>query len=120
MRLLIAEDDAKLAGALSRGLRKEGYAVDVAATGDQALLSARVYEYDAVILDINCHSIVHDKTPNAHHGLCFLSDHDPDVLRRMILGAVINPCRAGTQRPVPVRHVGREVRGHDLRVISRA
>jgi two-component system OmpR family response regulator len=52
MRLLIAEDDTKLAGALSRGLRKEGYAVDVAASGDQALLNARVYEYDAVILDI--------------------------------------------------------------------
>src|SRR4030088_435203 len=52
MRLLIAEDDPKLAGALSRGLRKEGYAVDVAATGDQALLNARVYEYEAVILDI--------------------------------------------------------------------
>jgi two-component system, OmpR family, response regulator len=52
MRLLIAEDDPKLAGALSRGLRKEGYAVDVAADGDQALLNARVYEYDAVILDI--------------------------------------------------------------------
>jgi DNA-binding response OmpR family regulator len=52
MRLLIAEDDPKLAGALSRGLRKEGYAVDVAADGDQALLNARVYDYDAVILDI--------------------------------------------------------------------
>jgi two-component system OmpR family response regulator len=52
MRLLIAEDDTKLAGALSRGLRKEGYAVDVADNGDQALLNARVYDYDAVIMDI--------------------------------------------------------------------
>jgi two-component system OmpR family response regulator len=52
MRLLIAEDDAKLAGALSRGLRKEGYAVDVVGRGDEALLHARVYDYDAIIIDI--------------------------------------------------------------------
>src|SRR4051812_37407052 len=52
MRLLIAEDDVKLSSALARGLRQEGYAVDVAATGDEALLQARVYDYDAVILDV--------------------------------------------------------------------
>ena len=52
MRLLIAEDDEKLSGALARGLRADGYAVDVAATGDDALLQARVYDYDAVILDL--------------------------------------------------------------------
>ena len=52
MRLLIAEDDEKLSAALARGLRADGYAVDVTATGDQALLQARVYEYDAVILDL--------------------------------------------------------------------
>ena len=52
MRLLIAEDDEKLSTALTRGLRGEGYAVDVAATGDEAIFNARVYEYDAVILDV--------------------------------------------------------------------
>jgi two-component system, OmpR family, response regulator len=52
MRLLIAEDDPKLSSALARGLRAEGYAVDTAATGDEALLQARVYDYDAVILDV--------------------------------------------------------------------
>jgi two-component system OmpR family response regulator len=52
MRLLIADDDVKLLAALARGLRGEGYAVDAAATGDAALLQARVYDYDAVILDI--------------------------------------------------------------------
>jgi two-component system, OmpR family, response regulator len=52
MRLLIAEDDPKLSRALARGLRAEGYAVDTAATGDEALLQARVYDYDAVILDV--------------------------------------------------------------------
>ena len=52
VRLLIAEDDEKLSAALARGLRADGYAVDVAATGDQALMQARVYDYDAVILDL--------------------------------------------------------------------
>jgi len=52
MRLLIAEDDAKLSASMARGLRGEGYAVDVAETGDDALFHARVYEYDAVILDV--------------------------------------------------------------------
>jgi two-component system OmpR family response regulator len=52
MRLLIADDDVKLLTALARGLRGEGYAVDVAATGDAALMQARVYDYDAVILDV--------------------------------------------------------------------
>ncbi len=52
MRLLLAEDDAKLAAALARGLRAEGYAVDVAPTGDEALFLGRVHEYDAVILDV--------------------------------------------------------------------
>jgi two-component system OmpR family response regulator len=52
MRLLLAEDDLKLARALDRGLRRAGYGVDVAHDGDAALLNARVYEYDAVVLDV--------------------------------------------------------------------
>ncbi len=51
MRLLLVEDDPKLSRAVSRGLRAEGYAVDVAMDGDAALLQANVWEYDAVILD---------------------------------------------------------------------
>jgi two-component system OmpR family response regulator len=52
MRLLIVEDDAKLAGALARGLRGEGYAVDIASTGEEALIQMRVYDYDVAILDM--------------------------------------------------------------------
>jgi two-component system OmpR family response regulator len=52
MRLLIVEDDSKLAGSLARGLRSDGYAVDLASTGEDALLQARVYDYDVVILDV--------------------------------------------------------------------
>jgi two-component system OmpR family response regulator len=52
MRLLLAEDDVKLASALDRGLRRAGYGVDVAHDGDAALLNARVHEYDVAVLDV--------------------------------------------------------------------
>jgi two-component system, OmpR family, response regulator len=52
MRVLLVEDDVKLAGALRRGLQREGYALDVAATGDEALRQVDVYDYDAVVLDV--------------------------------------------------------------------
>jgi two-component system OmpR family response regulator len=52
VRILIAEDEPKLARAVARGLRREGYAVDVAERGDLALSNARVYEYDAIVLDV--------------------------------------------------------------------
>jgi two-component system OmpR family response regulator len=52
MRLLLVDDEPKMARAIARGLRREGYAVDVARDGDQALLNARVYDYDAVVLDV--------------------------------------------------------------------
>jgi len=52
MRLLLVEDDERLASALARGLRGEGYAVDTATDGDDAVVQARVYDYDLVILDV--------------------------------------------------------------------
>ncbi|MEU4335484.1 response regulator transcription factor [Micromonospora lupini] len=52
MRLLVVEDEARLAAALQRGLQAEGFAVDVAATGPAGLDAARHGEYDAMILDV--------------------------------------------------------------------
>jgi len=52
MRLLLVEDDAKLALAVSRGLRAEGYAVDVAEDGEEALRHAGVWDYDVIVLDV--------------------------------------------------------------------
>src|SRR5687768_16120351 len=52
MRLLIVEDDAKLLRALARGLRQEGYEVDAAQDGEEALSLATDTEYDAVVLDL--------------------------------------------------------------------
>ena len=51
MRVLVAEDESRVAEALARGLRREGLAVDVALDGASALLKARLVEYDVVVLD---------------------------------------------------------------------
>ncbi len=52
MHLLLVEDDAKLARALRRGLSLEGYSVDVAHTGDEALAMGTDNEYAVVVLDL--------------------------------------------------------------------
>jgi two-component system, OmpR family, response regulator VanR len=51
MRILIAEDERRLAGAIARGLRREGMAVDITHDGASALMKARVFPYDVVVLD---------------------------------------------------------------------
>ena len=52
MRLLVVEDEIKMAGLLVRGLREDGHAVDVARTGDDALWMGQAVEYDAIVLDL--------------------------------------------------------------------
>lgn len=52
MRILAVEDQRRLAAALKRGLEAEGFAVDVAADGEEGLWLAREHHYDAIILDI--------------------------------------------------------------------
>jgi two-component system OmpR family response regulator len=52
MRVLLVEDDAKMAGLLSRGLVEEGLIVEVAGTGDDALAMAAARRYDAILLDL--------------------------------------------------------------------
>jgi two-component system OmpR family response regulator len=52
MRILVVEDEAKMAGLIRRGLREEGLAVDVAGCGEDALWMAGATEYDAIVLDV--------------------------------------------------------------------
>jgi two-component system, OmpR family, response regulator len=52
MRVLIVEDEAKLARILRRGLRQEGIAADVADTGEDALWMGTATDYDAIVLDL--------------------------------------------------------------------
>ena len=51
MRILVTEDEPRVAAAIARGLEREGVAVDVAGDGERALFLARVHSYDVVVLD---------------------------------------------------------------------
>jgi two-component system OmpR family response regulator len=51
-RVLLVEDDVKLSRTLARGLRQEGYEVDVVHTGDEALLQTLARDYEAIVLDV--------------------------------------------------------------------
>lgn len=52
MRILVVEDELKMAGLLRRGFQEEGYAVDVAGTAEEAVWMGTENPYDAVILDV--------------------------------------------------------------------
>jgi DNA-binding response OmpR family regulator len=52
VRILLAEDEPRVAGFIARGLREQAYAVDIAPDGTEALYYAGVNEYDLVILDV--------------------------------------------------------------------
>lgn len=52
MKILVVEDNKKVASFVEKGLREEGYAVDVAHEGVDGALKASVYDYDLLVLDI--------------------------------------------------------------------
>jgi two-component system OmpR family response regulator len=52
MRVLVVEDEAKLAGLLQRGLRRRGMGADVALDGERALVLATATVYDVILLDV--------------------------------------------------------------------
>lgn len=53
MRILVVDDETELADAVARGLRREGYAVDIANDGDEALSKALLNGYDLLCLDVS-------------------------------------------------------------------
>ena len=52
MKLLLVEDEPRAAELLSKGLREQGYAVDLSAGGREALYRASITDYDAIVLDV--------------------------------------------------------------------
>ena len=52
MRILVVEDETKMARAIRRGLENEGYAAETVATGDDAVFWATEQEFDAIVLDV--------------------------------------------------------------------
>jgi two-component system, OmpR family, response regulator VanR len=81
MRVLIAEDERRVAEAIARGLRREGLAVDVAGDGGSALHRARVHPYDVVVLDRDLPELHGDDVCRA------LSSEQPATKILMLTGA---------------------------------
>ena len=52
VRVLLVEDETRVAGFVAKGLREHSYAVDVAADGDEAIYQAAISQYDLVVLDV--------------------------------------------------------------------
>lgn len=52
MKILVVEDERKVASFIKQGLEEEGHTVDIASDGEQAGMMAHVYDYDAILLDV--------------------------------------------------------------------
>lgn len=95
MRILVIEDDKKVASFLERGLREDGYAVDVAHDGVDGSMKAHVYDYDLLVVDImlpgkSGFEIVHDlRKEGSKVPILLLTARDTteDVVRGLNLGA---------------------------------
>ena len=92
VRLLVVDDEVDLADAVATGLRREGYAVDVAHDGDEALDKASVNAYDLVCLDLTMPDI-----------------DGREVCRRVRAGTTLGPPAPGADadRPRQPRRPGR-------------
>lgn len=95
MRILVVEDDKKVASFLEKGLREDGYAVDVAHDGTEGSLKAHVHDYDLLILDVmlpgkNGYEIVHElrrEEKGVPVILLTARDSTEDVVRGLDVGA---------------------------------
>jgi DNA-binding response OmpR family regulator len=76
VRVLVAEDERRVADAVARGLRREGMAVDVAYDGASALDKARLHAYDVVVLDRDLPVLHGDEVCRTLRG----EDHEGRVL----------------------------------------
>jgi two-component system copper resistance phosphate regulon response regulator CusR len=73
VRILLVEDEARVAGFIAKGLREQSYAVDIASDGDNGLYQAAVNHYDLVILDVmlprkNGHAVCRELRAAAFRG----------------------------------------------------
>ena len=99
MRVLLAEDEPRVAAAIARGLRNHGMAVDVAGDGAAALCHARVHPYDVVLLDRDLPEVhgdevcrtLHREQPGTKVMLLTAARSTEDGVGGLALGAVDCP-----------------------------
>lgn len=95
MRILLIEDSERLRGALARGLRKEGYAVDEAKDGKEGLWMVSENPYDVVVLDLGLPQIdgltvlrrMREKDVRSHVLILSARDQVEDRVQGLTLGA---------------------------------
>ena len=95
MRILVIEDSERLRRSLATGLRKSGYAVDLAADGAQGLWSAQSNSYDVIVLDLMLPEVdgltvlqtLRGKEINSHVLILTAKDSIEDRVRGLRLGA---------------------------------
>jgi DNA-binding response OmpR family regulator len=95
MRVLIAEDERRLADAIARGLRREGIAVDLASDGSDALVKSRIIRYDVLVLDRDLPGIhgddvcraIRDERPETGILMLTAAGTLEDVVQGLSLGA---------------------------------
>jgi DNA-binding response OmpR family regulator len=123
MRVLIAEDEQRLADAIARGLRREGMAVDLAPDGAQALSKSRVVRYDVIVLDRELPAIhgdevcrrVREEHPETGILMLTAAGSVEDIVEGLSIGAddylakpfrfaeLVARIRALSRRAVPIR-----------------
>ena len=95
MRILVIEDDKKVASFLEQGLREDGYSVDVAHDGIDGAMKAHVYDYDLLIVDVMLpgktgYEVVRELRKEEKHVPVLLltaRDSEDDVVRGLDAGA---------------------------------
>ena len=94
MRVLVVEDEPKLAGLLARGLSEDGHPTDVATTGHDAVWMARANPYDVIVLDVMlpdingkevCHRVRADPTLEDVRILCISGMVEEDKIAELKL-----------------------------------
>lgn len=95
MKVLVVDDEHRIARAIKQGLEQDGYAVDVAYDGDEGYRSAQADEYDAIILDVmmpemNGYEVVRKLRSEGNHAPVLMltaKDQSRDVVNGLDAGA---------------------------------
>ena len=95
MKILVVEDDAKMAELLRRGLAGQGHAIDVAADGIKGLEKAQAASFDAIVLDVmlpgmdGLHVAKRLRASGVRTPILMLTARDsvPDIVRGLDVGA---------------------------------